>query len=165
MKNLIEAVLFVATDPVSVEEINRVTGLPADKIVAYIEELMDEYRRRDGGLEIMKIGDRRYAMQARDEYAELLKDFVKPAVDGEVLKTLAYIALKQPVLQAEVVRARGYLTYEHVRTLVAKEFITAEPSGRSKLLKTTPKFADYFNFPRDIEKLKRILGEKLSEGM
>ncbi len=165
MKNLIEAALFVATDPVSLEELNRVTGLPVERIKGYIEELIKDYKGRDGGLEVIRIGDDRYAMQAKNEYAEILKDFVKPAVEGEVLKTLAYIALKQPVLQAEVVKARGYLTYEHVKTLVAKEFITAEPSGRSKLLQTTKKFADYFNFPQDIEKLKRILGRKLSDNM
>jgi segregation and condensation protein B len=165
MKNLIEAALFVATDPVSLEELNQVTGLPPDKIEVYIKELIRDYEGRKGGVEIIRIGDDRYAMQAKNEYAEILKDFVKPAVEGEVLKTLAYIALRQPVLQAEVVKARGYLTYEHVKALVAKEFITAEPSGRSKLLQTTGKFADYFNFPQDIEKLKKILGEKLNESL
>jgi chromosome segregation and condensation protein ScpB len=39
----------------------------------------------------------------------------------------------------------GSSVYDHVKELVEKEFITAEKQGRSKSLKTTKKFREYFS--------------------
>ncbi len=163
MKNLVEAALFVATNPVSIEDLHKATGLPMDEIKKMVEALMKDYQVHEGGLEVRSIGREHYVMQAKDEYSEVLKDFVKPIMGREVLKTLSYIALKQPTIQSEVVKARGYLTYEHVKELTRHEFIESEPMGRSKLLTTTQKFADYFSLTPDMGELKKELGKRLKK--
>jgi chromosome segregation and condensation protein ScpB len=48
-----------------------------------------------------------------------------------------------------------------VKELLNKEFITAHPTGRTKILHTTRKFADYFGFSSNLEKLKKEIAEQI----
>lgn len=160
---LVEAALFVSTNPISIGELSRVSGMPQEEVKNVLERLAENYRSRESALEIRKIGDDQYMMQVKDVFAAPLLSLVKPAVSSEVLKTLSVIALKQPVAQAEVVKARGYSTYVHVKELVGKEFISAAPKGRTKILTTTKKFADYFALPPKIEELKKSIAGGLSD--
>lgn len=162
-KRLIEAALFVSTDPVSVEELCRITSTSSrEEIERAVDALMKEYDEKNSALEIRRIGGDSYIMQARDDLSASLLDLVKPVLGDEVLKTLSIIALRQPITQAEVVRARGYRTYAHVKELVAKEFISAEPHGRTKILTTTQKFSDYFSLPGEVLQLKKELARQLN---
>lgn len=162
-KQLIEAALFLSTDPVSIDELRRITGISSrEAIDEAVEALIKEYESKGSALEIRRIGDSAYIMQAKDAFSAPLLDLVKPVVGEEVLKTLSLIALKQPITQAEVVKARGYRTYAHVKELLAKEFINAEPKGRTKLLTTTQKFADYFSLPAELLQLKKELARQLN---
>jgi segregation and condensation protein B len=162
-KQLIEAALFVSTDPVSIEELYRITGISSrEEIEEAIDSLIEEYNEKNSALEIRRIGGDSYIMQARDAFSGPLLALVKPVVSDEVLKTLSIIALKQPITQAEVVKARGYRTYAHVKELLSKEFIAAEPHGRTKLLTTTQKFADYFSLPGEPLQLKKELARQLN---
>lgn len=161
-EQLIEAALFVSTDPVSLEELCRVSGATVDEARRAAEALLESYNSKESALEIRRIGDSAYIMQAKDAYSTSLIDLVTPAVGEEVLKTLSWIALKQPITQAEVVKARGYRTYAHVKELLLKEFIFAEPMGRTKLLTTSPKFADYFSLPSELLMLKKELAAQLN---
>ncbi len=162
-KRLIEAALFVSTDPVSIQELYRITGIDSkEEIDEAIDSLIREYDEKCSALEIRRIGDDAYIMQARDAFSAPLLDLVKPVVSGEVLKTLSIIALRQPITQAEVVKARGYRTYAHVKELLGKEFISAEPHGRTKILTTTQKFSDYFSLPGEVLQLKKELARQLN---
>jgi segregation and condensation protein B len=162
-EQLIEAALFVSTDPVPLEELRRIAGVASmDEAQRAVEALMEAYQSKASALEIRRIGDNAYIMQAKDAYSTSLLDLVKPAVNEAVLKTLSLIALKQPITQAEIVKARGYRTYAHVKELLLKEFIHAEPKGRTKLLTTTPKFADYFSLPAELLMLKKELASQLN---
>jgi segregation and condensation protein B len=160
-EQLIEAALFVSTDPISVKKLAEISSVGEEKVEEIVEKLKKEYEKRESAIEIRKVGDNHYLMQAKDIFATPLIDLVKPDVSQEVLKSLALIALKQPVTQAEVVRSRGYSAYSHVKELVMKEFIRAEPKGRTKLLTTTKKFSDYFGFPHDVEGIKKELARQL----
>ncbi len=160
-KQLIEAALFVSTNPLSLEELSKITGEDKEKIEKLVKELMNEYKARESAIEIRKIGDNQYFMQAKDAYAVSLMDLVKPAISQPILKTLSLIALKQPITQAEVVKARGASAYSHVKELLNKEFISAQRKGRTKVLRTTKKFSDYFGFSYDIEKIKKEIAGRL----
>ena len=163
-EQLIEAALFLSTEPISIEELCRLCGVPKEEIINTIELLKKSYDSRESAVEIRCIGGDSYLMQVKDIFAAPLLSLVKPVVSQEVLKTLSLIALKQPVTQAEVVKSRGYSTYAHVKELVNKSFILAPPAGRTRMLTTTQKFADYFGFPPEIEKLKKAVGEQLRQG-
>lgn len=156
---LIEAALFVSADPIALEELSRISGLSREDAKVAVERLVKSYQEMGSALEIRKIGDDQYFMQAKDSLAAPLVELVKPTLGQEVLKTLAIVALRQPVTQAEVVKTRGYSTYHHVKELVGKEFISAVPKGRTKELATTKKFADYFGLSSDLVELKKRVGE------
>ncbi len=56
---------------------------------------------------------------------------------------------------------RGNSAYDHIRTLKELEFITSEPKGRSRLLKLTPKFFDYFDIvEKEMKEKFHPVGEK-----
>ncbi|MEE8167935.1 MAG: SMC-Scp complex subunit ScpB [Candidatus Hydrothermarchaeales archaeon] len=162
-QQLVEAALFVSNDPISVEELSRILGLKKGKVKKIIDGLIKGYEEKESALEIRRIGKDQYFMQARDAFAAPLIDLVKPAVSQDVLKTLSLVALRQPITQAEVIKARGYVGYVHVKALLNKEFLSAEPKGRTKLLSTTQKFADYFGLSNDLVELKKRMGKMLGE--
>lgn len=73
------------------------------------------------------------------------------------MKTLSFIAYKQPVTQSYLAKVRGNLSYSHVRQLQEIGLISEEKLGRTKVLRTTPNFADYFNLSQDLQTMKRQL--------
>jgi len=83
------------------------------------------------------------------------------------LKTLSYIAYRQPVSQKRVIQVRGQHAYGHVKLLKDMRLVGAERSGRSMTLRTTDYFADYFGLTQDTatmkRELKRIFGEAIKE--
>ena len=86
---------------------------------------------------------------------KLLKD---TELNKPTQETLALIAYKQPVMQSIIVKMRGNRAYEHIKDLEQLEFIMSEKSGRTRLLKATQKFYDYFDIVHDElkEKFKNI---------
>ena len=160
-RQLIEAALFVSTDPISLKKLEDISGAGRGEIKRMIKELSEAYKDAESAIEIRKIGKDLYLMQAREIFAAPLLELVKPTVSQEVLKTLSLIALKQPIMQAEVVKSRGPVTYQHVKELLAKDFITALPTGRTKILHTTQKFADYFGFSPNLGELKKEIARQI----
>jgi chromosome segregation and condensation protein ScpB len=55
------------------------------------------------------------------------------------------------------VRVRGKLAYQHVKQLKEMDLITYEKLGRSRVLRTTITFADYFNLNHDPVLMKKEL--------
>jgi segregation and condensation protein B len=74
------------------------------------------------------------------------------------------IAYHQPITVAELVDRRGPATYDHVRELEESGFISAVQQGRTRLLATTARFAEYFNLESgDPEAIKRKIIELARE--
>ena len=160
-RQLVEATLFISTDPVSMKKLEEISGAGPGEIERIVKGLQESYEAQESAIEIRRIGKDRFIMQAKDVFAAPLLDMVKPTVSQEVLKTLSLIALKQPITQAEVVKSRGHSTYSHVKELLNKEFISTFPTGRTKILHTTRKFADYFSFPPEVSELKKEMARQL----
>ena len=75
-------------------------------------------------------------------------------LDRPTQETLAIIAYKNPALQSDVIKVRGNKAYDHIKFLKGDNFITSEKNGRTRLLKLTQKFFDYFDVVEDSLKLK-----------
>jgi segregation and condensation protein B len=80
------------------------------------------------------------------------------------MKTLSFIAYRQPVTQSYLAKVRGNLTYSHVKQLREMGLVAEERLGRTKVLRTTPNFADYFNLSHDLAVMKNQL-EKLFQSI
>ena len=72
--------------------------------------------------------------------------------------------MKQPVTQSYVVRVRGKLAYGHVKQLKDMDLINDERIGRTRMLRTTTIFADYFNLNHDPSLMKKELKKVLQLG-
>jgi len=166
---LLEAALYVAGRPLDINELCQVIGSRSKKrVIAYTETLVQEYKSRNTALEILALKDQRYVLQVKAEFTPLIKKLVnRPLLSAGPLKTLSYIAYRQPISQKRVVQVRGQHAYGHVKMLKDMGLIVTERSGRSLALKTTDYFADYFGLTQDTSTLKRdlrkIFGEALKE--
>jgi segregation and condensation protein B len=160
-RNLVEASLYAAGRPLTIEEISTKLELTKKEVEELVNDVAFDYMERSTSLVIAQIGDR-YQMQIRPEYTEKVSKFAKGgAIAERYLRTLTIIALKQPVLKSMVVKLRGSGTYEHVKYLIDNGFINAVKKGRSHELTTTDKYADMFGLPKDKSELKRAMVTQL----
>ncbi len=160
-RNLIEASLYAAGRPLTIEEISTKLEFPKKEVEELVNEVAFDYLERPTALVIAQIGDR-YQMQIKPEYTERVSKFAKGgAIAERYLRTLTVIALKQPVLKSMVIKLRGTGAYEHVKYLIDNGFINAIKKGRSHELTTTDKYADMFGLPKDKTELKRAMVTQL----
>lgn len=154
-KRKIEVILFTTGRFMSVEEIASLCGIGSAGLVKKnLEELKKDYETKNSAL-IISEENGRWKMGIRKEYNYLTTKLLSECeLDRPTQETLAIIAYKQPALQSEVVKMRGNTAYDHVKRLREHEFITSEKSGRTRLLKLTPKFFDYFDVVEDQLKSK-----------
>ncbi len=143
MREKVEAILFVTSEPISASKVARILGERTEDVEAAIEELSREYSSRNSSIEIVKLG-KKYLMRVKPEYSDLVSKFTEKEFERGLLRTLAIIAIKQPIKLSELAKIRGNRCYEHVKKLKEMEFISEEKRGRSTILKTTKNFAVYF---------------------
>lgn len=166
---LLEAALYVAGRPLTINELCSVLSTRSkNKTKKYTKVLMQEYSARNTALEILELKDERYVLQLKADFTPLVKKLVnRPLLSSGPLKTLSYIAYRQPVSQKRVIQARGQHAYAHVKLLRDMGLVAAERAGRSMTLRTTDYFADYFGLTHDTatmkRELKRIFGEAIKE--
>ncbi|MFX1573078.1 MAG: SMC-Scp complex subunit ScpB [Promethearchaeota archaeon] len=160
-RNLIEASLYAAGRPLSIEEISNKLEISKKEVEELINLVAFDYMERSTALVIAQIGDR-YQMQIKPEYTEKVSKFAKGgAIAERYLRTLTIIALKQPILKSTVVKLRGSGAYEHVKYLIDNGFIDAVKKGRTHELTTTDKYSDMFGLPKDKIELKRVMIKQL----
>jgi len=166
---LLEAALYVAGRPLNLNELCSVLNTRSKKKTEkYIKALMQEYSARNTALEILALKEERYVLQLKADFTPLVKKLVnRPLLSAGPLKTLSYIAYRQPVSQKRVIQVRGQHAYGHVKLLRDMGLVGAERAGRSMTLRTTDYFADYFGLTHDTitmkRELKRIFGEAIKE--
>jgi segregation and condensation protein B len=156
---LLEAALYVAGRPLNLNEICSVLKTRSKKRVKKVaKKLAGEYAERHYSLEILELKDERYVLQLKTEYTPLVKRLVnRPLLSAGPLKTLSYVAYRQPVSQKRVIDVRGHHVYSHVKLLKEMGLIASERSGRSMVLRTTEYFADYFGLSQDVTAMRREL--------
>ena len=166
---LIEAALYVAGRPLDINEMCSVLSTRSKKKAEQlVEELRAEYASRNTAMEILRLKDERYVMQVKAEFTPLVKRLVnRPLLSAGPLKTLSYIAYRQPITSRRVIEVRGQHAYGHVKVLKEMGLVATERNGRSIVLKTTDYFADYFGLTMETSSmkrdLKRIFGEALKD--
>jgi segregation and condensation protein B len=168
---LLEAALYVAGRPLELNELCQVVGSRSKKrVTQFVKTLIEDYKVRNSAIEILALKDERYVLQVKAEFTPLIKKLVnRPLLSSGPLKTLSYIAYRQPISQKRVIEVRGQHAYGHVKTLKDMGLIMSERAGRSLALKTTDYFADYFGLTTDTtimkKDLKKIFGESIKEDL
>ncbi|MEM2937313.1 MAG: SMC-Scp complex subunit ScpB [Candidatus Bathyarchaeia archaeon] len=167
---LVEAALYVAGRPLDLSELCSVLKTRSkNKAKKLVEMLAQEYAGRNTALEVLELKDERYVLQLKADFTPHVRKLVKrPLLSTGPLKTLSYIALRQPISQKRVTEVRGRHAYGHIKLLKEMGLVASERKGRSSILRTTDYFADYFGLSHDVsvmkKELKKILeGEKAAE--
>ncbi|MDH5437485.1 MAG: SMC-Scp complex subunit ScpB [Candidatus Bathyarchaeota archaeon] len=162
---LIEAALYVAGRPLDLKTLGSVINSRSKrKIKMLTGALMKEFENRNTALEIIELEDERFVMQLKAEYTPRVRRLaIRPLLTVGPLKTLSYIAYRQPVSQTRVIDVRGHHAYNHLKQLEELGLIHRERIGRTKVIETTEFFADYFSLSHDMrtmkKQLKSIFGE------
>lgn len=146
IKKVVEAALFMSPTAMSVNEIAQATGIAAPgTIERLVNVLINEYEARDTSLRIMAISGK-YMFSLKDEYISKVSSLASgPDISRGALRVLAYISKNEDVLQSDLVKYFGSTTYDYAKELEEKEFIESKRFKRSKKIRTTPKFNEYFS--------------------
>ena len=144
--NKVEAVLFTTGRFISLEELSKMCGIAS---MGYLKEVLEnlkkDYETKNSALEIIEQGDR-WKLNIRKNYLYLTENLLTDSeLDKPPQETLAVIAYKNPASQSEIIKIRGNGAYDHIKILKELDFITSDPMGRTRVLKLSNKFYDYFD--------------------
>ncbi|MEM3041501.1 MAG: SMC-Scp complex subunit ScpB, partial [Nitrososphaerota archaeon] len=143
---MLEAALYVAGRPLDLKTLGAVIGTRSERRVQHLARmLMEEYRHRNTALEVLELEDQRFVLQLKRDYSSKARRLaIRPLLSDGPLKTLSYIAYRQPVTQKQVIDVRGRHVYSHIRQLIESNLVRIEKTGKTSVLRTTDYFADYF---------------------
>ncbi len=163
LKGIIESLLFVAGEPLSIDRIKAILEDEDKKsIQAILWELQHEYDMRLSGLRIVEVAGG-FQIASRPELAQWIKRLRKVKQSSRLskpsLETLAIIAYKQPIVKAEIEDIRGVDSSGVIKGLLDKHMIKIvgrkDVAGRPILYSTTREFLQYFGL-RDISDLPTL---------
>ncbi len=174
-----EAVIFCATEPVSLEEIRLglSENFQSEILVETIASVIDTIRMRyEGPGFAFSLAETAggYHFLSKPAYqssvAQVWKQKVKKRLSPSALETLSIIAYKQPVSKPDIEKIRGVNCDYAVQKLLEKELIVITGKsglpGRPVLYGTSRKFMDYFgiNSMDELPELKEIASGENSIG-
>src|SRR5262245_3246196 len=146
---LVESLLFIAGEPVSVTQLAHALELPHDAIEAALEQLAAACRER--GVRVQRSGEGVQLVSA-PEAATVIALFLglgpPPRLSAAALEALAIVAYRQPITRAQVETIRGVDSSGVIRVLLARELIAEagrlETVGRPILYATTGELLPQF---------------------
>ena len=169
MENLgaiVEAILFVAGDPVRVEDLAHAMNLTASEMQEALEQLSDHLTLEGRGIQLNRSGESVF-LSIRPAFAPQVEAFLqtlqKRPLSQAVLETLSIIAYRQPCTRGDIEAIRGVKCDYSVQSLLNKGFIEEcgqrESLGRPTLYRTTDAFLKHFG----IETLEDLPSIELRE--
>jgi segregation and condensation protein B len=164
LKALIEAILYVSPEPVSVEMLAKaLPGEERDRIKGLVFELMNDYAWPQHGIQIRPVAGG-WQFSSKPEHHEVLRAFVKglkPPVrlTRPSLEVLAVIAYRQPITVPEINEIRGVDCGGVMHTLLERKLIVTSGRknvvGRPILYRTSREFLVHFGL-RDLGELPSL---------
>ncbi len=146
-RHMVEAALFVAGHALGLDEISKATGIMSPGYLKKVlSEIASDYDNNGNTvIKLFEIGGK-YLLGLKEPYASKVNGLAgSPDLTKGALRILAYTSKNEPIMQNAIVKAFGSSSYEHIKELIEKDFITASKVGRTKRLQTTQKFKEYFN--------------------
>ena len=146
--SLIESVLLVSGEPVTVSSLATVTGASRKMVVEALTSLQSSLRR---GIRL-QLHDGSAQLVTAPENSEVVQRFLgtsRPTpLSRAALETLAIVAYRQPITRAEIEASRGVNSDRAVMTLLARDLICEvgrrDTVGRPQEFGTTFVFLEHF---------------------
>lgn len=159
----LEAALYSAGRPLSIEELIKASGTESrKKTLTLLTNISRKTKSAFEAIEIANLSDGSYVFQLKPEFNAVIRRYAsKPILPNATLKTLSYIAYMQPISTKQLVETRGSGVYIHLKYLRHLDYIEHQNVGRLKIYNTTNKFQKYFGIQGDTDTLKEKLFKKV----
>ena len=159
LKNIVESILFVAEEPLTVDRIKRIVEeADSDQVRHALQALSQEYDTRKCGFYLREVAGG-FQFRTRPEYTEFVKRLLMPKpprLSRAALETLAIVAYKQPVIRSDIEHLRGVDCGGVLRVLLERNLIRVlgrkDIPGRPLIYGTTRRFLEVF----DLKDLKDL---------
>jgi segregation and condensation protein B len=146
---LIESLLFVAGEPVTIKQLGDALELPLDAVEQALAELSNACR--DRGIRVQRHHDQVQLVSAPESaagVARLLGVQANARLSNAALEVLAIIAYRQPITRARIDAIRGVDSSASLRALLSRDLIAEsgrlDTVGRPILYATTQLFLQQF---------------------
>ena len=164
LKSLIEAIIYVAPEPVSLDTLMKsMEGESRQRVKEVVQDLMAEYELPVHGIHIREVAGG-YKFSSKPEHHEVLRNFVKSLkplmrLSKPALETLAVIAYRQPATLPEIDAIRGVDCGGVIHTLLEKKLVVTSGRknvvGRPILYRTSRDFLVHFGL-KDVTELPSL---------
>jgi segregation and condensation protein B len=163
LKAVIEAIVYLTDEPLTMEQIAAALEQPREKVSAILNQLVAEYDKPEHGLSVREVAGG-YKLTTKPEHHEAVRAFVKSLkaplkLSLAALETLAVIAYKQPITAPEIMEIRGVQGAGVLKTLLDRKLIAAAGRknviGKPILYKTTREFMVQFGL-KDLTELPSL---------
>ena len=171
IKSIIEGLLFVWGDPLTVEDIGNILELDKAQVLKLMNEMLDDFDFNRRGIRIIKVNDT-YQLSTRPEHFQWIKklNHTKPnkSLSNAAMETLAIIAYRQPIIKSEIDNIRGVKSDRSIETLMEKNLVIElgrlERIGRPIIYGTSDEFLRLFALESldDLPDLEEMV-EKIDE--
>ena len=175
LENIIESLLFVAEEPLTVEKLkNILETVDAKEIRSALHTLVEQYDVRGGGFKLAEVAGG-WQLRSRPEYNEWIKRMLQPPpqrLSKAALETLAIVAYNQPIIRADIEHIRGVDCGGVLRQLLERKLVRVlgrkEIPGRPLIYATTKLFLELFELkdlkdlpsPKEIEEMSAAAEEE-----
>jgi segregation and condensation protein B len=159
---LVEAILYLETEPLDEASLARISGLSKEIIDDVLANLKERYQDESHGVEIIQISGG-WAISPKKELWESLKDRYGKKNDNRLsraaMETLSIIAYSQPITRGEIEALRGVSADNMIRLLIERNLIKEvgkkDIPGKPVQFGTTKEFLKLFrlNSIADLPKL------------
>jgi segregation and condensation protein B len=162
-KAALEAIIYAADEPATIEQLAAALGDEKLAVQASLDELVASYAVEERGVEVRAVAGG-YKMYTKPQHHDVVRRFIKSLrpplrLTMPALETLAVIAYKQPVTAPEIAEIRSVNTSGVIKTLLDKRLITTagrkEVMGRPILYKTSKEFLMRFGLS-DLDELPSL---------
>lgn len=174
LKSILEAVLFVWSEPIHIDEIMAILDLDKKSTRQILKEMQDENDHYRRGIIINEHNDY-FQLSTRKEHFDYLKKLVKNSkrrISNSSMEVLAIIAYNQPITRIEIDNIRGVKSYSSIDTLRNKGLIEevgkSDAVGKPIQYGTTIEFLKAFDLKNidelpiieELEKLNQVLDDE-----
>jgi len=125
-KAVIEAILFMESEPVDIKLLTRISGLSKEQVLTVLAELGEDLTSPDRGLEISDLGGGYQLVPKKVLWPRLQERYGKrrdSRLSRAAMETISIIAYSQPITRSEIENLRGVSADAMIRQLLEKELI------------------------------------------
>jgi len=148
---LIEAILFLETEPIHVQTLTKISGLSKDIVMAALLSLEEECRKDLRGIELIRregtdqlVPKHLFWQQLKERYGKEKNAKLSKAA----LETLSIIAYSQPITRHEIESIRGVSSDSMIKLLFSRKLVREmgrkDAVGRPIQYGTTREFLEMF---------------------